>query len=184
MTTRTRPPQTTPAAEEEEPTTEEPSSDPHRRRREPPDSAGGVVGVYFAGDTPAGPRLYREFLPNTDGIEPIAFAVDTSLSGAAQDPDYGSLWPSGVSATEVGSGDGAITVRLSGAPADLPSGMTKDEAKLALQQVVYSAQAALGEGRVPAPGREPRRRRPVLGPAGGRAAERRQRPEDPCRMCR
>ena len=53
---------------------------------EPPDSAGGVVGVYFAGDTPAGPRLYREFLPNTDGTEPIAFAVDTSLSGARRGP--------------------------------------------------------------------------------------------------
>ena len=139
--------QTTPAAEDETPT-EEPSS-PAPSASESPDSGGGVVGVYFAGDTPAGPRLYREFLPNIDGIEPIAFAVDASLSGAAEDPDYGSLWPSGVSATEVGSSGGAITVRLSGAPADLPSGMTKDEAKLALQQVVYSAQAALGEGRVP-----------------------------------
>jgi hypothetical protein len=135
--------QTTEAAEETP--SDEPSPEPSS---EPPADDGEVVGVYFVGDTSAGPRLYREFL-RSSGSDPIAFAVGASVSGDADDPDYRTLWPSGVSAADVQSDGGQITVALSGAPADLPSGMTADEAGIALQQVVYSAQAALGEGRMP-----------------------------------
>ncbi len=74
------------------------------RRRLPPSAS--VVPVYFVGDTPSGPRLYREFLRNTDGADPLVYAAATSVAGSADDPDYGTLWPSGVSVTEVTS-DGA-----------------------------------------------------------------------------
>jgi hypothetical protein len=109
-----------------------------------------VVGVYFAGDTPQGQRLYREFQRDSDGTDPLLYAVDTSVTGAASDPDYHSLWPSGVSVTSATyDGNGTITVVLDGAPEDRPAGMSRADARVALQQVVYSAQAGLGQGRVP-----------------------------------
>jgi hypothetical protein len=112
-------------------------------------ASNSVVPVYFVGDTPSGPRLYREFLRNTDDADPLMYAAGTSVAGSSDDPDYGTLWPSGSSVTEVTS-DGAdiLTVSIAGAPHDLPSGMTQAEAQLALQQVIYSVQAANGQGRV------------------------------------
>jgi hypothetical protein len=108
-----------------------------------------VVPVYFVGDTPSGPRLYREFLRNTDDADPLKYAAATSVAGSSDDPDYGTLWPSDVTVGDVTS-DGAdiLTVDIKGAPHDLPSGMSQEEAQLALQQVVFSVQAANGQGRV------------------------------------
>ena len=134
------------ATEEPTPTTD--ASEPTPTETSAPPSA-SVVPVYFAGDTPSGPRLYREFLRNTDGADPLCTPPRPRSPASSDDPDYGTLWPSGVSVTDVTS-DGAdiLTVGIAGAPHDLPSGMTQEEAQLALQQVVYSVQAANGQGRV------------------------------------
>ena len=114
----------------------------------PPSSS--VVPVYFAGDTPSGPRLYREFHPNADGADPLMYAAATSVAGSAGRP--GLRHPVAVRRVRRrgdlrrrGHPHGrASTVR----PTTCPSGMTQDEAQLALQQVVYSVQAAHGQGRV------------------------------------
>ena len=129
-----------------EPTTADDTSEPTPSETPAPPSS-SVVPVYFVGDTPSGPRLYREFQKGEG--DPLVYAAATSVAGSADDPDYGTLWPSGVSVSEVTS-DGAdiLTVSVAGAPHDLPSGMTQAQAQLALQQVVYSVQAAHGQGRV------------------------------------
>jgi Immunoglobulin-like domain of bacterial spore germination/Sporulation and spore germination len=133
-------------SEDSEPTAPATPSPPETETEAP----GGrtVVGIYFAGETPQGPRLYREFV-RTDAVDPLLFGVDNSVRGAATDPDYRTLWPSGTSVTRATYENNLITVGLAGVPADRPAGMSAADAKLALQQIIYSAQAAVGEGRVP-----------------------------------
>jgi hypothetical protein len=101
----------------------------------------GAVPVYFGGDGPRGTVLYREFQPGI-GMDPVAQSATAAVAGPAQDPDYRSLWPSGTQAQASYDGD-VITVDLTGADLhDRPSGMTKRDADLAVQQLVYSVQAA------------------------------------------
>ena len=111
-------------------------------------SGSGPVPVYFVSETPQGLRLFREFQPGVSGDPLLASAVAT-VEGHPLDGDYRTLWPAGSTVSEV-TFDGAqvLTVAIAGAPRDLPAGMTQEEAQLALQQVVYSVQAAHGQGRV------------------------------------
>ena len=125
----------------------------------PDAGAGALLPVYFVGDTPAGPRLYREFHHGTGNETTSAqmlTALDFSVRGDALDPDYRSAWPAGSDVTGAGLGtlatdtsagaaDDAILVALNGAAAvaDRPQGMTEDQARMALQQLVYTAQAVL-----------------------------------------
>ena len=166
------------ATEEPTPTTD--ASEPTPTETSAPPSA-SVVPVYFAGDTPSGPRLYREFLRNTDGADPLVYAAATSVAGSSDDPDYGTLWPSGVSVTDVTS-DGAdiLTVGIAGAPHDLPSGMTQEEAQLAAAagRLQRAGRERPGPGRRPVP---PRRAavRPDPRTADVRAAGQRPGPQDP-----
>jgi hypothetical protein len=114
----------------------------------PPASAGGALPVYFIGDTPQGPRLYREFDANVDNTEPVSTAVSLAL-GPASDPDYRTGWPAGAAVTTAGLTPDLITIGLSGDLHDRPAGMTQAEAGMAIQQLIYTAQAAYGHGRVP-----------------------------------
>jgi len=109
---------------------------------------GAAVPVYFVGDTPRGPRLYREFQPNTDNTEPVSTAVSLAL-GSALDPDYRTGWPDDAAVTSVEATPDLITIDLSGDLHDRPVGMSQAEASLAVNQLIYTAQAAYGEGRVP-----------------------------------
>ena len=97
-----------------------------------------TVPVYFVGDTPQGPRLYREFR-RVDAADPLGEALSLAASGAALGPDYGTLLPA---ATFTTSGDATIPL-----PDDswqkLPDGMQEADAQLALQQLVYTAQGVL-----------------------------------------
>lgn len=102
--------------------------------------------LYYLGDTPTGPRLFREFhaLPATNGDE----AVEQSLSsvdpadGGPDDPDYRTVWPEGsFSGAEVA--DDRITIELAAAAADRPAGVSEREAWIGIQQVVYTADAAI-----------------------------------------
>lgn len=111
-----------------------------------------AVPAYFAGQAARGTRLYREFvrLPVCDGPRCLAkAAVLTTLSNPAQDPDYRSLWPTGTGMNDVQVGSDLITVDLAGNIHDRPAGMSAKDADLAIQQLIYTVQAAVGEGRVP-----------------------------------
>ena len=99
--------------------------------------------MYYAGDGPRGTVLFREFQPNIGG-DPVAQAAYAAVAGPPRDPDYRSLWPAGTEATASYDGD-VITVDLTGAESalhDRPQGMSKRDANLAVQQVVYSVQGA------------------------------------------
>ena len=97
-----------------------------------------TVPVYFVGETPQGPRLYREFR-RVDAADPLGAALSLAASGQALDPDYGTLLPAGTFTT---SGDSAIPL-----PDDswtrAPDGTSSSQALLALQQLVYTAQGVL-----------------------------------------
>ena len=111
-------------------------------------SGSDPVPVYLVSETPQGLRLFREFQPGT-GEDPLLASAVATVEGRSLDPDYRSLWPEGTSVASVVS-DGAdiLTVDLTGAPHDLPPGMSQADAGLAVQQVIYSVQAAHGQGRV------------------------------------
>lgn len=105
------------------------------------------VPVYFVGETGHGDRLFREF-GTAQGESKLDAAVDAAILGDAVDSDYLSNWPQ-TEATSTYDGE-IITIDLAGeAIHDLPDGMTAEQAGLALQQVIYTAQAAVGEGRKP-----------------------------------
>lgn len=99
------------------------------------------VPVYYVGDTPAGPRLYREFqLKRESGVEAAAQA----MTRPAYDPDYRTFWMEGAITSVQVHGDVIdVTIAYSGLH-DRPPGMTKDQAELALQQLIYTVQAAQG----------------------------------------
>lgn len=103
---------------------------------EPTTPPSQAVPAYFVGDTPAGPRLYREFQQVVDPTPGLA-GLELLESGP-DDPDYRSLWPAGSFESVSGPEAGLVTVHLGdGAPAE-PSA-------LALQQVVYTVSAGLQE---------------------------------------
>jgi hypothetical protein len=124
-----------------------------------PVTPGDALPVYFVGDTPKGPRLYREFgsvdFCAGDATCLIQESVARSLAGDASDPDYSSLWDKSIQIGPVDWNGDFITLDLQNADLsstsihDRPEGMTQSEAELAIQQLIYSAQAALGEGPVP-----------------------------------
>lgn len=126
--------------------------------QEPAETPGGddgtgagarTVPVYLIGDTErAGPRLYREF-QRGEG-DPLT-AARTALTSPPLDPDYRTAW----SATQLltlsfdGVGpDGVVGATVDPSVRSRPAGMSRAEARAAVQQVVYTAQAALQE-RVP-----------------------------------
>ena len=112
-----------------------------------PTGSGQALPVYFVGDGPDGPRLFREFAQGTGG-DPLTEAARLVDSGGAQDPDYRTLWPGGAVASAEAS-DGMLVVRLEGdAFTEAPDGMRKRDARLAIQQLVYTLQGVQQE-RVP-----------------------------------
>jgi hypothetical protein len=96
-----------------------------------------AVPTYFAGDTPLGTRLFREFHQVTGAPADAALAA---LGTDPLDPDYYTLLPSGelhVSGTDP-------VVELPDANwAQLPPGGKAADAKLAIQQVVRTVQGVL-----------------------------------------
>ncbi|MDO7867182.1 Gmad2 immunoglobulin-like domain-containing protein [Nocardioides jiangxiensis] len=125
----------------------------------PPAGAGETVTVpvYLAGDTPAGVRLYREFQRTTipeggDLNEKVGAALTAAIAGHALDRDHRTLWPEGTEpVTVVAVRNDGISISLAGASTlhDRPAGMSAQEASLAVEQLIYTAQAAAGQGRLP-----------------------------------
>lgn len=102
--------------------------------------------AYYVGDTPTGPRLFREF--HTLSVRTGPGAIEQALgqvdpSGGPDDPDYRTLWPAG-SFAGAAVEDDRITVELAeGAATERPAGVSEREAWLGIQQVVYTADAAI-----------------------------------------
>lgn len=95
-----------------------------------------LVAAYFIGDTEQGPRLFREFDEVPAG-DPLQAALDR-IERPASDPDYRTPWTE-TSFGEVVVHDDEIHVEVGDAVLDDPG------ADLAVQQVVYTLQAAAQE---------------------------------------
>lgn len=142
----------TPSGEPSE-ATEEPSTEPSEPTSSTDDGPGPelttlTVPVYYVGETSRGPRLFREFhLVETRYDKPQAALVE-AMAGSPDDPDYRTDWPGGALVYFGFDGigdDGVITISLTTEEVDLhdrPSGMTEQEASLAIEQLIYTAQAA------------------------------------------
>lgn len=108
-----------------------------------------ALPVYYVGRAAGGDRLFREFQQASTN-DAIGSAIQRSLTGSPNDPDYRSLWPSDVAVQRARVHGGRIVVELVGnGSLDEAGSLTSGEAELALQQLVYTAQAAAGEGRLP-----------------------------------
>jgi len=109
------------------------------------DSSGAgsfAAAVYYLGDTDrAGVRLYREFRPGSG--DRLGGTLELVMS-APLDPDYRTAWQPGTlqDAAVVGAHLEVVT-----APglSERPAGMSAADARQAIQQVVYSLQAAVQE---------------------------------------
>lgn len=111
-----------------------------------------AVPVYWVGRTAHGDRLFREFQDQQvcDAEDCLLkAAVVTAMSGRPQDADYRAPWPDGTGLGTLTFEGGTLTIGLTGPVHDRPSGMSASEAELAVEQLIYSAQAGLGKGRVP-----------------------------------
>jgi hypothetical protein len=98
------------------------------------------TALYFVGETPAGPRLYREFQELSG--DPLAALQAITTAGGADDPDYDVLWPDGWFESVDVTSD-AIVVELG--PWNGPTyEIAPAVVRLYVQQVVYTAQAATG----------------------------------------
>jgi hypothetical protein len=111
-----------------------------------------AVPVYFVGATAHGKKLYREFQPQQvcagdDCL--LKAATVAAVSGQPLDADYTAPWPDGTGISDVSFEGGTLTIGLTGDVHDRPSGMSASDAELAVQQLIYSAQAGLGQGRPP-----------------------------------
>jgi hypothetical protein len=126
---------------------EDPSSGPT-----PTDTTNRAVPVYYVGATANGHGLYREFQKR-----PVCRAADCllkastvqAIAGTPIDGDYTSPWPSGTGLNAASYDGDTLTIDLSGNIHDRPAGMSQADAELAVQQLIYSAQAGLGQGRPP-----------------------------------
>lgn len=112
-----------------------------------------VVPIYFVGDGPSGkggsrgPLLFREFR-EVEADNPMEEAVAILLAGDALDPDYRSPIPDAgqlgdISFDGIGR-DGVLGIAL---PDDTltrrPAGMSKQEADIAVQALVYTLQGVV-----------------------------------------
>ena len=142
------------AGDPTDPSTDEPTGG------ETGDPAGTVtVPVYFVGDTPGGPALYREFR-KVEADNPMEEAVALMAAGDALDPDYRTAFPSADNVAAITVEGGAIVVQVEDDSwADRTDEMGESGARLAAQQLVYTLQGIQQE-------RLPVR---VVGQAGGDA---------------
>jgi hypothetical protein len=111
-----------------------------------PSSEGGggstTVAVYYVGDTErAGPRLYREF---QRGEGEALDAGVAALTGSPLDPDYRTLWQPDQLLGASYDGD-VIVATVDPAVRARPAGVSRAEAAAAVEQVVYTLQAAVQE---------------------------------------
>lgn len=132
-----------PTSDESTPPSDESSEDPSPSDDPdgtPTSSGDRTAAVYYVGDTGrAGPRLFREFRRGSG--EPLEIAVSL-LTEAPLDPDYRTVWQAGqlLGATEVRD---VVEVEVDPSVRQRPSGMSKADARAAVEQVIYTVQAAV-----------------------------------------
>lgn len=135
------------------PTAGVPTGTPTDSRSPYQDFVPKAEGIYYVGDTPRGPRLYREFqsVLVSPRFAPLSSVVMRALGQDAldgpvpRDPDYRTLWPSGTKVDQTTIGVPQPTISLTNDSTDLavrPAGMTAQAAELSVQQLVYTVQAA------------------------------------------
>lgn len=110
------------------------------------------VPVYFVSDAGAGPRLFREtHATAVSPDDPTLDAVQQAVGGRAHDPDYRSDWPSGTEVVRVTQTSRWIVVGLKGRTdlTERPGSMSAAEARIAVQQLVYTAQGNARSSHVP-----------------------------------
>lgn len=115
-----------------------------------------TVPVYYAGDGPQGVRLFREFhsVKVGGGMTELTAALTDAVMRKPHDPDYRTGWPEGTRIDHDGTSatDDLITLSLVPGSDELrerPAGMSEEEARIAVEQLIYTAQAAIGKGRLP-----------------------------------
>lgn len=109
-----------------------------------PPVAGPTKAVYFVGATGAGLRLFPERHRTASPALALDELVAKAVAGTATDVDYHSPWPEGTVMQRAQVSDGVLSVDLSGPVVDRPDGTSPADAAMALQQLVYTAQAAAG----------------------------------------
>ena len=134
-----------PSEEASEDTADEPTT-------APPSGETVTAPVYYVGETPAGTRLFREFHRVEDGsvtARDVSNALTEAVAGTPLDPDYRSDWPAGttvpgVSITGTAASD-PVWIDLSNDAGlrDRPSEMSQDEAAMAVEQLIHTAQGVL-----------------------------------------
>lgn len=122
-----------------------------------PDASEQVtVPVYYVGDTSRGPRLFREFhRVQSNGPDPVTPALNEAVGTQPVDGDYRTDWPAGTSVdhttldgtdgTDGTGADGVITIFVENPQTNLhdrPADITPEEAALAIEQLIYTAQGA------------------------------------------
>jgi hypothetical protein len=132
-----------------------PSTTPTSNPTSGNDGVFAQVPVYYPGRTAHATKLYRE----TQRIQVCAESPDCVLAasarlavaGAPNDPDYLNPWPDGTTVKSALWDGNMITVDLH-ATSPMVTGSTSTwspEERLAVQGLIYSVQAGLGQGRVP-----------------------------------
>ena len=108
---------------------------------EPTESGGGSAGtvtvpVYFVGDTPQGPRLFREFR-KVEADNPLEEAAALMTAGDTLDPDYRTMYPGGsFDSVSFENGEFVVAVQDDG----WNTAGAGSEGQLAVQQLVYTLQ--------------------------------------------
>jgi hypothetical protein len=143
-------------------TATDPATPPSSPTTSPPQTTTGAqaYAVYYVGANAAGrPVLYREWhrgprLPSADpggkGGDVLTEAVQDALASLPLDPDYRTPWHALATldhaSYETTGADGTLQIALKDTGiADRPTSMSPAEAKAAVQQLVYTAQAAVGK---------------------------------------
>ncbi len=110
---------------------------------QPDDSTHTVdTTVYYLGATAHGPRLFPEQRRVTDVTDSdLQVAVQQAISGSPQDPDYQNPWGAEGVTVVAQLADGTVHLDLS-EPADRPDGMDDQEAQMAVQALVWTADSA------------------------------------------
>lgn len=100
-----------------------------------------AVAVYYLGDTPDGLRLYREFRRVPAG-DPLNAALSLVFGGKPNDRDYFTGWfPDNFFGAEVV--DGVIRVEIGDPELMIEHDPPTEQNAMAIQQVIYTAQAAV-----------------------------------------
>lgn len=98
-----------------------------------------TVPVYWIDST----RLFREFVATAAKGNDATNALQILLGGDPNDPDYRTPWRSDPGANVSLDGDGNYVVSVSASAAS--ASLSQAEAKLAVQQLVYTVSAAAGD---------------------------------------